>query len=116
MFRSARLLFVGRRTALIDRAHGRGDCPLHVEIVSLLSFTTLFGFYSIIFSLYTVERRCNSEAFFSLAIVSSKVKMDALTPQQTTELVSRIECKKAHMRLDKLWFNSYVAGPLLGFG
>ena len=42
--------------------------------------------------------------------------MDAFTPQQTIELVSRIGCKKAHMRLDKLWWNSFMAGPLLGFG
>jgi len=42
--------------------------------------------------------------------------MDAFTPQQTIELVSRIGCKKSHMRLDKLWFNSFMAGPLLGFG
>jgi formate/nitrite transporter FocA (FNT family) len=42
--------------------------------------------------------------------------MDALTPQQTVELVSRIGTKKAHMRLDKLFFNSVMAGPLLGFG
>lgn len=42
--------------------------------------------------------------------------MDAFTPQQTTELVSRIGTKKAHMRLDKLFFNSCMSGPLLGFG
>jgi len=42
--------------------------------------------------------------------------MDAFTPQQTIELVSRIGCKKAHMRLDKLWWNSFMTGPLLGFG
>ena len=42
--------------------------------------------------------------------------MDAFTPQQTIELVSRIGCKKAHMRLDKLWWNSFMSGPLLGFG
>lgn len=42
--------------------------------------------------------------------------MDAFTPQQTTELVSRIGCKKAHMRLDKLFINSCITGPLLGFG
>lgn len=42
--------------------------------------------------------------------------MDAFTPQQTIELVSRIGCKKAHMRLDKLFINSFMAGPLLGFG
>lgn len=42
--------------------------------------------------------------------------MDAFTPQQTIELCSRIGCKKAHMRLDKLFFNSVIAGPLLGFG
>lgn len=42
--------------------------------------------------------------------------MDAFTPQQTIELVSRIGCKKAHMRLDKLFWNSFMTGPLLGFG
>ena len=42
--------------------------------------------------------------------------MDAFTPQQTIELVSRIGTKKAHMRLDKLWWNSFLTGPLLGFG
>ena len=42
--------------------------------------------------------------------------MDAFTPQQTTELVSRIGCKKAQMRLDKLFINSLMTGPLLGFG
>jgi len=42
--------------------------------------------------------------------------MDAFTPQQTVELVSRIGTKKAHMRLDKLFWNSFMTGPLLGFG
>ncbi|KAF1990482.1 hypothetical protein K402DRAFT_348643 [Aulographum hederae CBS 113979] len=42
--------------------------------------------------------------------------MDAFTAQQTIELVSRIGTKKAHMRLDKLFFNSCMTGPLLGFG
>lgn len=42
--------------------------------------------------------------------------MDAFTPQQTIELVSRIGTKKSHMRLDKLFWNSFMAGPLLGFG
>lgn len=42
--------------------------------------------------------------------------MDAFTPQQTIELVSRIGCKKTHMRWDKLFWNSFMAGPLLGFG
>ncbi|KAE9366506.1 hypothetical protein N431DRAFT_350351 [Stipitochalara longipes BDJ] len=42
--------------------------------------------------------------------------MDAFTPQQTVELVSRIGTKKAHMRLDKLFFNSVMSGPLLDFG
>ncbi|KAL8867270.1 MAG: hypothetical protein Q9174_005770 [Haloplaca sp. 1 TL-2023] len=42
--------------------------------------------------------------------------MDAFTPQQTTELVSRIGTKKAQMRLDKLFWNSFMASPLLGFG
>ena len=42
--------------------------------------------------------------------------MDAFTPQQTQELVTRTGCKKAHMRLDKLFINSCMSGPLLGFG
>lgn len=42
--------------------------------------------------------------------------MDAFTAQQTTELVSRIGTKKSHQRLDKLFFNACLAGPLLGFG
>ncbi|KAF2755272.1 hypothetical protein EJ05DRAFT_442571 [Pseudovirgaria hyperparasitica] len=42
--------------------------------------------------------------------------MDAFTPQQTIELVSRIGTKKAHMRLDKLFFNSVATGPFVGFG
>ncbi|KAK5112196.1 hypothetical protein LTR85_011629 [Meristemomyces frigidus] len=42
--------------------------------------------------------------------------MDAFTPQQTMELISRIGQKKSKMRLDKLWWNSVLAGPLLGFG
>ena len=42
--------------------------------------------------------------------------MDAFTPQQTIELVSRIGCKKTHMRWDKLFWNSFITGPLLGFG
>lgn len=44
------------------------------------------------------------------------VTMDAFTPQQTIELVSRIGTKKAHMRMDKLFVNSLMSGPLLGFG
>lgn len=42
--------------------------------------------------------------------------MDAFTPAQTTELVSRIGAKKARMRLDKMFVNSFIGGPLLGFG
>ena len=42
--------------------------------------------------------------------------MDAFTPQQTTELVCRIGAKKARTRLDKLFVNSLLVGPLLGFG
>ena len=42
--------------------------------------------------------------------------MDAFTPQQTTELVGRIGTKKAETRWDKLLANSFMTGPLLGFG
>jgi hypothetical protein len=42
--------------------------------------------------------------------------MCAFTTQQTVEFVSQIGTKNAHMRLDKLFWNSFIAGPLLGFG
>ncbi|KFY24250.1 hypothetical protein V491_02227 [Pseudogymnoascus sp. VKM F-3775] len=42
--------------------------------------------------------------------------MDAFTPAQTTELVSRIGAAKARMRIDKMFLNSFLGGPLLGFG
>ncbi|RDW63472.1 hypothetical protein BP6252_11017 [Coleophoma cylindrospora] len=42
--------------------------------------------------------------------------MDAFTPAQTIELISRIGTKKATMRLDKLIINSIMGGLLLGFG
>ncbi|KAK0120466.1 hypothetical protein ONS96_010680 [Cadophora gregata f. sp. sojae] len=43
-------------------------------------------------------------------------KMDAFTPAQTTELISRIGAKKARMRLDKMFINSFLGGALLSFG
>ena len=49
-------------------------------------------------------------------LLTTNAAMDAFTPQQTVELISRIGTKKAHMRLEKLWFNSCMTGPLLGFG
>lgn len=56
--------------------------------------------------------------YLELSLLSQSIllAMDAFTPQQTIELVSRIGCKKSHMRLDKLWWNSFMSGPLLGFG
>ncbi|KAH8647000.1 Formate/nitrite transporter [Tricladium varicosporioides] len=42
--------------------------------------------------------------------------MDAFTPAQTIELISRIGAKKANMRLDKMVVNSVMGGLLLGFG
>ncbi|TKA76258.1 hypothetical protein B0A49_04880 [Cryomyces minteri] len=42
--------------------------------------------------------------------------MDAFTPAQTMELISRVGAKKSKMRFDKLCLNSFLAGPLLGFG
>ncbi|CAL3962763.1 unnamed protein product [Diplocarpon coronariae] len=42
--------------------------------------------------------------------------MDALTPAQTTELISRIGVKKARTRLDKMFINSFIGGILLSFG
>ncbi|KAF2660372.1 hypothetical protein K491DRAFT_711866 [Lophiostoma macrostomum CBS 122681] len=41
--------------------------------------------------------------------------MDAFTTQQTVELCSRIGTKKSHTRLDKLFINACMTGPLLGF-
>lgn len=42
--------------------------------------------------------------------------MDAFTPAQTTELVSRIGAKKACMRIDKMFINSFMGGALISFG
>lgn len=42
--------------------------------------------------------------------------MDAFTPAQTTELISRMGAKKAQTRLDKMILNSFMGGTLLSFG
>ena len=42
--------------------------------------------------------------------------MDAFTPAQTTELISRIGAKKARMRIDKMFINSFMGGALISFG
>lgn len=42
--------------------------------------------------------------------------MDAFSPAQTIELISRMGTKKANMRIDKLIMNSIMGGLLLGFG
>ena len=42
--------------------------------------------------------------------------MDAFTPAQTAELVSRIGTKKARIRIDKMFANSFLGGCLLSFG
>jgi formate/nitrite transporter FocA (FNT family) len=42
--------------------------------------------------------------------------MDAFTPAQTTELISRIGAKKARMRIDKMFINSFLGGALISFG
>jgi formate/nitrite transporter FocA (FNT family) len=42
--------------------------------------------------------------------------MDAFTPAQTTELISRIGAKKARMRLDKMFVNSFMGGALISMG
>lgn len=41
--------------------------------------------------------------------------MDAYSPRETTELCSRAGAKKAHMRVDKIFFSSVYAGMLLSF-
>ncbi|KAF8862697.1 Formate/nitrite transporter [Acephala macrosclerotiorum] len=42
--------------------------------------------------------------------------MDAFSPAQTIELISRMGTKKANMRIDKMIINSIMGGLLLGFG
>jgi formate/nitrite transporter FocA (FNT family) len=42
--------------------------------------------------------------------------MDAFTPAQATELISRIDAKKAHTRVDKIFLNSFMGGALISFG
>lgn len=41
--------------------------------------------------------------------------MDAFTPAQTTELISRIGAKKAQTRVDKMFVNSFLGGTLISF-
>jgi hypothetical protein len=53
------------------------------------------------------------ESYYNLA---QNVNMDAFTPAQTTELVSRIGAKKARMRVDKMFINSFMGGALISFG
>jgi formate/nitrite transporter FocA (FNT family) len=43
-------------------------------------------------------------------------EMDAYTPAQTTELISRIGAKKAKTKYFKVAVSSFISGPLLGFG
>jgi len=49
-------------------------------------------------------------------LFTEEVRMDAFTPAQTTELVSRIGAKKARMRIDKMFVNSFLGGALISFG
>ena len=42
--------------------------------------------------------------------------MDAFTPAQTTELISRIGAKKSRMRLDKMFINSFMGGAMISIG
>lgn len=42
--------------------------------------------------------------------------MDAFTPAQTTELISRIGAKKARMRIDKMFINSFMGGMFISIG
>lgn len=39
--------------------------------------------------------------------------MDAYTPAQTTELISRAGAKKAKMPADKLFINAFMGGALI---
>lgn len=43
------------------------------------------------------------------------VSMNAYTPQQTTEICSRVGTKKANMSIDKIFFSSFIAGCYLAF-
>jgi formate/nitrite transporter FocA (FNT family) len=42
--------------------------------------------------------------------------MDAFSPAQTIELISRMGTRKANMRIDKMIINSIMGGLLLGIG
>ncbi|KAH8808893.1 Formate/nitrite transporter-domain-containing protein [Xylogone sp. PMI_703] len=42
--------------------------------------------------------------------------MDAFTPAQTTELISRIGAKKCKARLDKMFVNSFMGGMMISVG
>ena len=44
-----------------------------------------------------------------------EVSFNAYTPQQTTEICSRVGTRKANMRADKIFFSSFIAGCYLAF-
>lgn len=95
--------------------------PSHRHIIHFLPFHLLAYIPKIPNSFHPIPTHITTTypptASLILSIYQPETeKMDAFTPQQTTELVSRIGCKKASMRWDILVVNSFMAGPLLGFG
>ena len=61
-------------------------------------------------------RKCNGSALIHCFLLHHILIMDAFTPAQTTELVSRIGFKKARTRIDKMFINSFLGGALISFG
>jgi formate/nitrite transporter FocA (FNT family) len=64
-------------------------------------------------NIYLIISLPDSISFISIL---DKAIMDAFTPAQTTELVSRIGAKKARMRIDKLFIQGFMGGALISFG
>lgn len=81
--------------------------PLNFPVSSLVFLLLLVP------SLYTSLLSTLHSFYDQLA---KKFIMDAFTPAQTTELVSRIGAKKARMRIDKMFINSFMGGALISFG
>jgi Formate/nitrite transporter len=88
-----------------------------VSYVYLCCISPIFVVSSFLFCCFPAPQTPVLSTFLRvLNLVEQQFVMDAFTPAQTTELVSRIGAKKARMRIDKMFINSFMGGALVSFG
>lgn len=118
-----------RRGFGVDRSIVWCLCRLHkyIPLLFLLSNLLFFAVLAIYHSSFLASCRRPDRRTLQLWIASHHNRYartgcnllrlgQADSTVKTMELISRIGQKKSKMRLDKLWWNSVLAGPLLGFG